>query len=962
QGVNDTTSNHHPANNTTNNLHPFNNTYNYLPINNTLLISNTSKNIVLNCLYLLDDISFHINNTDSSLFYCYFDCLIHFIRDKRCDVMDTAVKCVYNNLRGCYSKEMWIYINNRVLFSILEVSDIILKGVSIEDSNMGMFEGSKGGVNDLDMVGGVNNRGMLEGGVNIQGSKRGVSNHIYKQQGVNDTTNEQQGVSKTPFEQHPVNNTTVIRRVNSLLFIINETNTFITSTPYSYITPFIHKYIYFIQRGLTSLYNLHNKDEIAGVLIKGLECILKTVNSKEGVRDIDMVGGVTYKDIKEGVTYKDIKEGVTYKDIKEGVTYEDIKEGVNNSTIKQQGVSYSTYKQHPFKNTSYKQQGVNNSTYKQHPLNKTSYKQHPLNNTPYTHHPFNNIPSNIFNDNLYTLTCSIINIIGNISNDYNEEVYINIIGVIYNIPLYIIIPVSDKLLNNISNILFLDIEDDSNRGVNNREYIKGVNNREYVMGVNKVSDIQQGVNYSDQYYKGVNNSTNEQKGVNNSTNEQQGFNTSMDEQHPVNKTPYEQHPFNTNTTDEQHPVNTNTNTDEQHPFNNTIYTHQGITPLQLCILRYLEYLGINNNIFNNNRVLNYCKWLDVCNYSMCCYLMNEISRIITSNGYNRSIKDTKDNSIIDYVLNTNCIASNMNSNTTVDIKSNPTLTLDTCINNSSLTLDTCINNSSLTLDNCINNSSLTLDTCTNNNPSYVISTVIKSITSLMFTKNIHWERGMICLKRISNCITVNEYKDYLDCCYKIFIEDKVKGEVTFERKRERILIEYIGVLEGVIYRILDCYKEKEVRGVNDNVCDVKGVNKGSNKQQGVNISTDEQQGVNISTNEQQGVNIITDEQQGVNISTDEQQGVNITTNTYHPLDISQDEQHPLNISSNIYHPLNTNTTQHPFNNNNTTYHPLNYNYNLHDDVKRTFLLLDSICEGEVLFRDKLSLRVIGVLF
>ncbi|TBT97419.1 hypothetical protein CWI37_2280p0010, partial [Hamiltosporidium tvaerminnensis] len=647
QGVNDTTSNHHPANNTTNNLHPFNNTYNYLPINNTLLISNTSKNIVLNCLYLLDDISFHINNTDSSLFYCYFDCLIHFIRDKRCDVMDTAVKCVYNNLRGCYSKEMWIYINNRVLFSILEVSDIILKGVSIEDSNMGIFEGNKGGVNDIDMVGGVNNRGMLEGGVNIQGSKRGVSNHIDKQQGVNDTTNEQQGVNDTPFEQHPVNNTTVIRRVNSLLFIINETNAFITSTPYSYITPFIHKYIYFIQRGLTSLYNLHNKDEIAGVLIKGLECILKTVNSKEGVRDIDMVGGVTYKDIKEGVTYKDIKEGVTYEDIKEGVTDKYNKEGVNNSTIKQQGVSYSTYKQHPFKNTSYKQQGVNNSTYKQHPFKNTSYKQHPLNNTPYTHHPFNNIPSNIFNNNLYTLTCSIINIIGNISNDYNEEVYINIIGVIYNIPLYVIIPVSDKLLNNISNILFLDIEDDSNRGVNNREY-----------------DI-----------KGVNNSTNEQRGVNDCNNEQQGFNTSTHEKHPVNKTPYEQHPFNTNTTD------------EQHPFNNTIYTHQGITPLQLCILRYLEYLGINNNIFNNNRVLNYCKWLDMCNYSMCCYLMNEISRIITSNGYNRSIKDTKDNSITDHVLNTNCIVSNMNSKTTVDIKSNPTLTLDNCINNSSLTLD-----------------------------------------------------------------------------------------------------------------------------------------------------------------------------------------------------------------------------------------------------------------------------------
>ncbi|TBT97620.1 PROCN domain-containing protein, partial [Hamiltosporidium magnivora] len=431
------------------------------------------------------------------------------------------------------------------------------------------------------------------------------------------------------------------------------------------------------------------------------------------------------------------------------------------------------------------------------------------------------------------------------------------------------------------------------------------------------------VNNNTNNYYPFNDSTDNYHPVNNNTNNYNPFNDSNSKQHPVNNNTNNYHPFN-DSNSKQHPVNNNTNnyhpfidsTHNYHPVNTTpIIYHSFNTPINynplntttpslwsplwrvwLAFLRghtsllstYLSNLSlrmINGRKYNKKKIT---KQRIESNYDIILRnsIRDTIRRYVPPEVYKECVK-----SVLSYYSEGwRCYKSNIGFclGLGVDsIVSNPSLTLNKCINN--YDNSKCINNydNSKCINNydnskCINNSITSI-----NNPvidthlDNTITSINNPVIDTHLDNTITSINNPVIDTHLNNSITssnnplysiinhflslkaINYYNSTVKTYKRILNNKKVdktdikknKGKITRlylkkEFNRQKMYLEkgpFITEEEGVkIYKLMYEY----VRGVN-NSRGVEGVNNSSSVLEGVRCSKEED--VSNSSNKQQGV-------------------------------------------------------------------------------------------------------------
>ncbi|TBT99970.1 hypothetical protein CWI36_1787p0010, partial [Hamiltosporidium magnivora] len=539
-------------------------------------------------------------------------------------------------------------------------------------------------------------------------------------------------------------------------------------------------------------------------------------------------------------------------------------------------------------------------------------------------------------------------------------------------PFVLTVQLKQKIPLNILEVIYVILQtqcvNSSKGGVNNEDMLEGVNKEDMLEGVSDSKDMQEGVNHKEYKLEGVNNSSNEQQGVINTTNEQQG----------VSDTTYNYHPVN-NTTSKYHPVN---NTPNNNPplINNTLYNNMDTTvntilsslssntyltpPHNIKILQYtlifLKYplkietlslifntlLSITNN--SNQQVSVTAKAITYQFISL--IPETHPSFMYTLVTYICDILKTPKPFYYDILCTTlKVILNNTETNPKVDSTdissniSNPTLTLNKCIKtnpNPTLTLDTRINNSTLTLDTPFN----TINTNTNNTLDIIspISTLLinklnntleeiellKCLEAILIILNNNYTNNTTITSFLSTILNLYKHSKYKNAIIKFFLSFPFKYPFIYHILLT-LYTEVFNSLDLSLYSTFNkdcleyCCKIKDFLFI-DNRSDrgygvysgiegdsgLEGVSgyggyRGSGLD-GVSYRGSGLEGVSDKSSKQQGVNDSTYEQQGVNNSTDNYHPVNESTHNYHPVNNSTDNYHPVNESTINYHPLNNN--------------------------------------------------------
>ncbi|TBU09344.1 PROCN domain-containing protein, partial [Hamiltosporidium tvaerminnensis] len=465
-----------------------------------------------------------------------------------------------------------------------------------------------------------------------------------------------------------------------------------------------------------------------------------------------------------------------------------------------------------------------------------------------------------------------------------------------------------------------------------------------------------------------NDSNSKQHPVNNNTNNYHPFNDSTNNYHPVNNTnnynpvnttPINYHPVNNNTNN-YHPVNTtpinynpvNTTPINYNPLNTTtpslwsplwrvwLAFLRGHTSLLSTYLSNLSLRMINGRKYNKKKIT---KQRIESNYDIILRnsIRDTVRRYVPPDVYTECVK-----SVLSYYSEGwRCYKSNIGFclGLGVDsIVSNPSLTLNKCINN--YDNSKCINNSITPINNPVIDTHLNNSITPINNPvidTHLNNTITSLNNSITSSNNPLYSiiNHFLSLKAINYYnSTVKTYKRILNN-KKVDKTDikKNKGKITRlylkkEFNRQKMYLEkgpFITEEEGVkIYKLMYEY----VRGVNNSrgvegVSDTRGLEGVSDSRGvgGVSVSSSVLEGVNNSrgvegVNNSRGVEGVNNSRgvEGVNNSSSVLEGVRCSKEE--DVSNSSNKQQGVNISTNKQHLFtdpNTNTNTNTTTNTNT---------------------------------------------